>query len=54
MGIVDLKGKPLAVTIAALPADGQHGTGTAQLTRIAKWLVAHADVKRIPKRARCG
>jgi hypothetical protein len=54
MGVMVIKGKPLAVTIAALPSDGQHGTGTAQLTRIAKWLVAHADVHRLPARARCG
>ncbi len=54
MGVLVLKGKPMAVTIAVLPADGQHGTGTGQLTRIAKWLVAHADVKRLPKGARCG
>jgi hypothetical protein len=54
MGILSIHGKPLAVTIAAQPADGQHGTGTAQLTRIARWVVAHADVRHVPTRARCG
>jgi hypothetical protein len=54
MGLLFVRGKPLAVTIAALPADGQHGTGTSQLTRIAKWLVAHANVRGLPARARCG
>jgi hypothetical protein len=54
MGLLFVKGKPLAVTIAALPADGQHGTGTAQLTRIAKWLVAHVNVRGLPTRPRCG
>jgi hypothetical protein len=53
MGVLVIGHRPLAVTIAALPADGQHGTGTAQLTRIARWLVAHADVRRLPAHARC-
>lgn len=53
MGVLIIKGKPMAVTIAALPSDGQHGTGTAQLTRIAKWVVSHANVRRLPARPRC-
>jgi hypothetical protein len=53
MGVLVIKGKPMAVTIAALPSDGQHGTGTAQLTRIAKWVVGHANVRRLPARPRC-
>ncbi len=53
MGVLVIKGKPIAVTVAALPGDGQHTTGTAQLTRIAKWVVAHADVRKLPARPRC-
>lgn len=53
MGVLVIKGKPMAVTIAALPSDGQHATATAQLTRIAKWVVAHADVRKLPVHPRC-
>jgi hypothetical protein len=48
MGVMVIHGKPLAVTIAAQPADGSHGTGTRNLTAIARWVVAHADVSRLP------
>jgi hypothetical protein len=54
MGVLVMDGRPMAVTMAVLPADGQHGTGTAQLTKIAKWLAAHADVRRLPSHPRCG
>ena len=53
MGVLTIHGKPLAVTIASLPADGSHGSGTSALTAIARWTVAHADVRRIPARPRC-
>jgi hypothetical protein len=36
MGVMVIRGKPLAVTIAAKPADGSHGTGTRNLTAIAR------------------
>lgn len=53
MGVLTIHGKPLAVTIASLPADGSHGSGTSALTAIARWTVAHATVRRIPARPRC-
>lgn len=53
MGVVTIDGKPLAVTIASLPPDGSHGSGTSALTAIARWVVAHADVRRIPSHPRC-
>jgi hypothetical protein len=53
MGVVTIDGKPLAVSVASRPADGSHETATANLTAIARWLVAHADVSRVPRRARC-
>jgi hypothetical protein len=53
MGVMTIHGKPLAVTIASLPADGSHGSGTSALTAIARWTVAHASVRRISARARC-
>jgi hypothetical protein len=52
-GRITLGGKPLAVAIASRPADGSHGTGTRDLTRIARWLVAHADTRVVPARPRC-
>jgi hypothetical protein len=54
MGVLALRGRSFAVAIATAPADGGHDTGTAHLTRIARWLVAHADVRRLPANARCG
>ena len=53
MGVITLHGKPLAVAIASRPADGSHGTGARDLTRIARWLVAHADTRGVPARPRC-
>jgi hypothetical protein len=44
MGVLRIHGKPLAVTVATRPADGSHETGTRNLTKIARWVVAHADV----------
>ncbi len=53
MGVITVAGKPLAVAIADAPADGSHDTGTRNLTSIARWLVAHADVRALPARASC-
>jgi hypothetical protein len=53
MGVLTVAGTPLAVAIASLPADGTHATGTRDLTAVARWLVAHADVRGLPHRAKC-
>jgi hypothetical protein len=53
MGVLTIHGKPLAVTVATRPADGSHETGTRNLTAIARWLVAHADVSRLPATPDC-
>jgi hypothetical protein len=53
MGLLTIHGKPLAVTIASQPANGSHGAGTSALTAIPRWVVAHANVGRIPTRPRC-
>ena len=51
MGIVRLdNGRLLAASIATMPADGSFETGTANLTQIAQWLVAHVDARRVPPR----
>ena len=47
MGIVTIDGKPLAVTVAALPADGTHETGTREFTDSAHWLSDHASLTQI-------
>lgn len=51
MGIVSVRGVPLAVTLAST-APG-HGGGTAALDRLARWLVAHVDVRGAAARADC-
>jgi hypothetical protein len=49
MGIVRVRnGRLLAVSIATSPADGSFDTGTANLTQIAQWLVAHVDARSVP------
>lgn len=53
MGVVVIHGKPLAVAVATLPSDGSHQTGTQNLTAIAHWLVAHANVSKLPSRPTC-
>jgi hypothetical protein len=53
MGVITIAGKPLAVAMAVRPADGSHDTGSRNLTSIAQWIVEHADVRRLPARARC-
>ena len=51
MGIVTIDGKPIAVAIATTAGD--HGTGTANLTKIAGWVATHVDSSSAPRRARC-
>jgi hypothetical protein len=53
MGVLTIHGTPLAVAIASQSADGSHQAGTAALTALARWLVAHADVRQLPTRPRC-
>ena len=53
MGVITLHGRPLAVAIASRPTDGSHGTGTRDLTALARWLVAHADTRAVPAHPRC-
>ena len=49
MGIVRLTdGRSLAVSMATMPADRTFETGTANLTEIAQWLIAHVVVGRVP------
>jgi hypothetical protein len=50
MGILMVHGRPLAVAIATIPADGSHETGTRNLTQIARWLVRHASTDQLPRR----
>jgi hypothetical protein len=53
MGVLRIEGRPLAVAIATAPADGSHDSGTRNLTAIARWVVARADVGALPKWPRC-
>jgi len=53
MGVVTVQGRPLAVTLAALPASGSHDTGARNLTTLARWVVGHVDVRGLSTRARC-
>ena len=52
-GIVTVRGTPVALSIAALPPDGSHASGTNALTTIARWSVAHVRVARLPRRPAC-
>jgi hypothetical protein len=53
IGIIRLEnGRLLAASMATLPADGSFGTGTANLTQLAQWLVAHVDARSVPP-AKC-
>jgi hypothetical protein len=36
------------------PSDGSHAPGTGNLSAMARWLVAHADAKAVPRTAACG
>jgi hypothetical protein len=54
MGIVRLSnGHSLAASIATMPADGSFATGTAHLTEIAHWLIAHIDAASVRPPASC-
>jgi hypothetical protein len=53
MGVVTVDGRPMAAAIATRPVDGSHETGTANLSRIARWLVEHADPSALTRRPRC-
>jgi len=53
MGVLLIDGKPLAVALGTRPADGSHGTGTRNLTAMARWVVTHADVRKVAARPRC-
>jgi hypothetical protein len=53
MGVLRVDGRTLAVAIATRPSDGSHESGTRDLTAIARWLVAHADVSAVAERPRC-
>jgi hypothetical protein len=53
MGLMMIDDKPLAVTIASRPADGSHETGTRNLTAIARWIVEHADLRKVGASADC-
>jgi hypothetical protein len=48
MGIVRLEnGRLVAASMATLPPDGRFETGTANITQIAEWLIAHVDSRRV-------
>jgi hypothetical protein len=53
MGLVTIRGKPIAVAIASLPSDGSHASGTRNLTAIATWVADHVDVRGVPSGAVC-
>jgi hypothetical protein len=49
MGIARLvNGRLLATSIATLPSDGSFETGTANVTQMARWLLAHIDARKVP------
>jgi hypothetical protein len=51
--VITIAGKPLAVSMATRPSDGAHDTGIRNLTAIARWLVGHADARKVPGQPRC-
>ncbi len=53
LGIITVRGTPLAVAIAARPADGSHATGTRHLSAITRWLMRNASVKGLPAQPAC-
>jgi hypothetical protein len=53
MGILTSGGRQLAVTIMTRPAGGTHEAGTANLTRIARWVVQHVSKAGLPSEASC-
>ena len=54
LGIVRVANRSFAVSIATAPRDGSHATGTAHLTRIARWVVAHVDADTVARASICG
>lgn len=54
MGIVTVGGRRVALTLASLPADGSHETGTRNLTAIAKWAKDHLDTRDVARAPSCG
>jgi hypothetical protein len=53
MGILTIQNRLIAITIAALPADGSFDTGTRNLTQIASWAVSHINAKAAPRDISC-
>jgi hypothetical protein len=53
MGVISVKGQPLAVAVASRPSDGSHESGTRNLTTLARWLVAHANVRGVSAHPAC-
>lgn len=53
MGVITVRGRSLAVTLASLPGDGSHATGTRNLTALARWVAGHVDARGLTRRARC-
>jgi hypothetical protein len=50
IGIVTLaKNRAIAVAMATEPADGTFEAGIANLTRIARWLIARVDQTEVPQ-----
>jgi hypothetical protein len=52
-GIINVGGRSVAVAIAAEPADGTDASGRLALNEIANWVARHADVRVLPRGARC-
>jgi hypothetical protein len=52
MGVLATGNRKLAVSIMTQPAAGSHEAGTANLTKIARWVVAHVDRDSLPP-AKC-
>jgi hypothetical protein len=53
MGILTIDDRPIAVSIATLPADGSFDSGTRNLTQIAAWAVTHLNAKNVPREIIC-
>jgi hypothetical protein len=51
MGVLTIRGRQLAVAIATAP--GSHGTGTSNLTALARWVAAHASTATLSRAPRC-
>ena len=43
MGVIDVDGRAVVVTLAAEPSDGQFASGTALLTELAGWVDENVD-----------